>query len=423
MKRFILDLHIHSKYSRACSKELTLPNIAFACEKKGIQVVVTGDFTHPAWAAHIREELVEDGDGIYRLKNEESKTRFLLGTEVASIKKHAGQTRRVHHLLFAPTIEVAEQFTATLSERGINLKADGRPIIGMTSKDILEVMLGVDERMVMIPAHAWTPWFGVFGAKGGYTSLEECYEDLTPHIFAIETGLSSDALMNRRVSGIDHIALVSNSDAHSLDKLGREANVIALSENTPLSYAAIMQAIRTNTTETLANTIEFYPEEGKYHVDGHAVCKFFCEPEETKRRGGICPVCGKQLTIGVLHRVIDLADRTDKEALSHIHIPERHIVPLLEILSNVYEVGIKSKKVVEAYDKLIREVGNEFYILLEAPLSDIEKSGGETVRLAIERVRNGQIVLKPGYDGVFGVVKVFDDGERLRPTQEALLLD
>jgi uncharacterized protein (TIGR00375 family) len=421
MQKFILDLHIHSKYSRACSKELTLPNIAKYCEKKGIQVVVTGDFTHPAWAKHIREELVEDSGGIYRLKNHPSPTRFLLGTEVASIKKHAGQTRRVHHLLFAPSIEVAEKFTATLSDRGINLKADGRPIIGMTSKDILEVMLGVDDRMVMIPAHAWTPWFGVFGAKGGYRSLEECYEDLTPHIFAIETGLSSDALMNRRVSAIDHIALVSNSDAHSLDKLGREANVIALPDGATLTYEAIMSAIRTNTKETLANTIEFYPEEGKYHVDGHAICKFFCEPEETKRRGGMCPVCGKQLTIGVLHRVIDLADRTDTESASHIHIPEYHIVPLLEILSNVYRVGVKSKKVVATYEKMIHDIGNEFYILLHAPLEVIEKFSSDVIRMAVERVRTGKIVLKPGYDGVFGVVKVFDDGERIRPTQKSLL--
>lgn len=423
MKHLIVDLHVHSKYSRACSKELTLPNIAKVCEQKGIQVVVTGDFTHPAWAKHIREELVEDGAGVYRLKNYESKTRFIIGTEVASIKKHAGQTRRIHLLLFAPTIEVAERFTHVLEEQDINVRADGRPIIGRTSKEILEMMLQVDERMVMMPAHAWTPWFGVFGAKGGYTSLDECFEELSSRIFAIETGLSSDALMNRRVSKNDRLALVSNSDAHSLDKLGREANMITFHEGVSLSYDAMMHAIRENTPESIAGTIEFYPEEGKYHVDGHATCKFFCEPEETKRRGGICPVCNKQLTVGVMHRVMDLADRTDKEAASYIYVPERHIVPLLEILANVYGVGSKSKKVTTAYETLIHNLGNEFYILLDAPLTDIGRVGGEILKKAIQRVRQGNIVLRPGYDGVFGTVKVFEDGLRARPTQKSLLLE
>jgi len=222
----ILDLHIHSKYSRACSKELELPKIARACEIKGIDICVTGDFTHPAWFKHIKENLIEDSGGVYKLRDNSSKTRFIIGTEIASIKKHNGQTRRLHLLVFAPNIEVAEKFNKKINDRGINLKADGRPILGMTAKDILELMLEIDSRMVMIPAHAWTPWFGVFGSKGGYDSLDDCFEDLTAHIFAIETGLSSDPLMNRRLSILDDITLVSNSDAHSLPKLGKEANVL-----------------------------------------------------------------------------------------------------------------------------------------------------------------------------------------------------
>ncbi|MEK7084628.1 MAG: endonuclease Q family protein, partial [Patescibacteria group bacterium] len=299
----VLDLHIHSKYSRACSRDLELPNIAKACVTRGIDIVSTGDFTHPGWMQHIQEHLTEDTQGLYKIQETNSKiqTRFILGTEVACIKKHKGTTRRVHLLLFAPNLDVAEKFNKKLRDDGFNLDADGRPILGLTCKDLLQLMLEIDERMVMIPAHAWTPWFGIFGSKGGYNSLEEAFEELTPHIFAIETGLSSDPLMNWRCSMLDHITLISNSDAHSTAKLGREANVMAFERQEHITYDEIMRIIREgdrnhvnpaaagHVAGKFLQTIEFYPEEGKYHYDGHAACKFSCTPEETKKHGGVCP--------------------------------------------------------------------------------------------------------------------------------------
>lgn len=410
----ILDLHIHSKYSRACSKDLELPNIARACEIRGIDIVSTGDFTHPAWFAHIKENLVEDSDGVYKLKSGESKTKFVIGTEIASIKKHKDKTRRLHLNIFAPSIEVAEKFNKVLADRGFNLKSDGRPILGMTAKDIFALMLENDERMVMVPAHAWTPWFGVFGSKGGYDSLEDCFEDLTPYIFAIETGLSSDPLMNWRLSKLDKITLISNSDAHSLGKLGREANVLDFSGK--ISYPEMMRIIREKNKKEFLYTIEFYPEEGKYHVDGHKDCKFFCLPEETKKLKGLCPKCQRPLVIGVLNRVDELADRTETQALRQAQdktkfIPYKSMVPLPEILADVYEVGVNTKTVKAEYDNLIGKLGNEFYILLQAELDKIQQASNQNISRAIERVRSGNIYIRSGYDGEFGRVKVFEDNE------------
>jgi len=408
----ILDLHVHSKYSRACSKELELPRIAKACEIKGIDIVSTGDFTHPAWFSHMKEVLTEDGQGLYRLKDGSSKTRFIIGTELASIKKHKDKTRRIHLCVFAPNLEVAEKFNKTLDDRGVNLKSDGRPILGLSAKDILELMLEVDERMVMIPAHAWTPWFGVFGSKGGYDNLEDCFEDLTSNIFAIETGLSSDPLMNWRVSALDDITLVSNSDAHSLPKLGREANVLKFSSQKDISYNEIMRIIREGNEKEFLYTIEFYPEEGKYYMDGHRDCDFVCEPEETNKIKGICPKCKKPLVIGVMNRVVELADRTKNEVAGINRVPFKSIVPLREIISGVLAVGVNTKKVKTKYDKLISFFGNEFYILIEASLKDIQNAGDGDISKAIGYVRSGNIFIKPGYDGEFGVIKVFKDGKK-----------
>ena len=407
----ILDLHIHSKYSRACSRDLELLNIAKACEIRGIDIVATGDFTHPAWFAHIKENLIEDGEGIYKLSPapqgcRASQTKFIIGTEIASIKKHKDKTHRLHLLIFAPNLEVAEKFNKVLMERGFNLKSDGRPILGMTAKDILTLMLETDERMVMIPAHAWTPWFGVFGAKGGYDSLEDCFEDLTPYIFAIETGLSSNPLMNWRLSALDKIALVSNSDAHSLGKLGREANVMNFFSK--ISYAEIMRIIRAKNKKEFLHTIEFYPEEGKYYADGHKDCGFFCLPAETKKLKGLCPKCKRPLVIGVLNRVAELADRTESQAKKINAIPYKSLVPLPEILADIYEVGVNTKTVKTEYDKLIAKLGNEFYILLQAELKKIKQASNNNIANAIERVRSGKINIRPGYDGEFGAVKVFE---------------
>ncbi len=411
----ILDLHSHSRYSRACSKDLELPKIARACEIRGIDIMVTSDFTHPKWFQHMKDELSLDTEGVYKLKNHSSSTRFIIGTEIASIKKHANETRRIHLLVFAPTLEVAERFNNTLDDRGFNIHSDGRPIIGLTSKQILELMLEIDPRMKMIPAHAWTPWFGIFGSKGGYDSLNEAFEDLSPHIRAIETGLSSDPIMNWRWSHLDNITLVSNSDAHSLGKLGREANILQFNSPTEITYTEIMRILEEGDRSKFVQTIEFYPEEGKYHYDGHRDCKFFCAPVETKKRKGICPVCGKNLTIGVNYRVEELADRTIDEAheyaLRHKRIPFQSLVPLPEIIADVYQVGVSTQKVNREYNTLIAKLGSEFDILLTTELEQIKKASSEVIADAIDRVRKGNIYIRPGYDGEFGVVRVFESGE------------
>lgn len=424
MKETILDLHIHSKYSRACSKDLALPQIGAACARRGIAVAATGDFTHPKWFAHMQEELMEVRPGIYALKSSPGLgVHFVIGTEIASIKKHAGETRRVHHLLFAPSIEAAGKLNQKLIDRGINLGADGRPIIGMTSKDILALMLDVDERMVMIPAHAWTPWFGIFGSNGGYQSLEECFEDLTPHIFAIETGLSSDPAMNRRVSMLDDIALISNSDAHSTAKLGREANVMQFAREDDVTYDEIMRVLRGRDRKKFLYTIEFYPEEGKYHLDGHRLCQFVSTPEETERIQGICPICKKSLVIGVMNRVNALSDRNEAETARRAseHVPFRRLVPLPEIIGDALGVGPSAKQVKKQYDALVDRFGSEFDVLLHASVADLKENTSSDIALAIDRVRRGEVRVQPGYDGQFGVVKIFGDNERAKARQGTLL--
>ncbi len=416
MIKQILDLHIHSKYSRACSRDLELPNIAVGCVRKGIDIVSTGDFTHPGWFEHIKEGLAEKSSGVYGLRtpNPDNRTRFLLGTELSCIKKHKGETRRLHLCVFAPNIEVVEKFNNKLEQMGFNLKSDGRPILGLTAKQLLEIMLEVDERMVLIPAHAWTPWFGVFGSKGGYDSLEDCFEELTPHIFAIETGLSSDPAMNWRCSMLDNIALISNSDAHSCAKLGREANVMEFETEKGITYDNIFSIIK---NKKISYTIEFYPEEGKYHFDGHRDCKFVCHPKETKRLGGICPKCKKPLVIGVMNRVEELAN---SDAGGRGRAPFKSLVPLPEIIADVLGVGASSKRVKCAYEDLIKKLGNEFYILIDAKLSEIEKAGTKEIADAIDRVRRGDIFVQPGYDGEFGVVKVFGEGKKQRVVQQTM---
>ncbi|MBI2436766.1 MAG: DNA helicase UvrD [Candidatus Magasanikbacteria bacterium] len=432
-----LDLHIHSKYSRACSKSLELPNIARACEIRGIDIVATGDFTHPKWFEHMSEELCEFSEGVYILKDKKLEAgslmrdrvqiKFILGTEIACIKKHKDKTRRIHVLVFAPNLKVAEKFNTTLAERGFNLRADGRPILGMTPQDLLRLMLEIDERMVMIPAHAWTPWFGIFGSKGGYDTLKEAFDDLTPHVRAIETGLSSDPLMNWQLSMLDNITLISNSDAHSPQKLGREANVLQFNAESEITYDEIMRIIQTGDKKKFLYTIEFYPEEGKYHYDGHRDCKFVCAPEETKKLKGICPKCKRQLVIGVQNRVEELADRTVFEAqkIRDTKIPFKSLVPLPEILTDVFECGVSTKRVVTEYNNLITKFGTEFFILLHADLDKIRMVSSDLVAEAISRVRQGKIFVRPGYDGEFGVVKIFSDEDRIvtKPVQVSIDLD
>lgn len=420
MPEKILDLHTHSRYSRACSASLELPNIAVACEKKGIDIVVTGDFTHPAWIEHIKEYLVEDKKGIYKLKNNSSVTQFILGTEISCIYKHKDATRRVHLLILAPSIKAVEKFNEVLEEKGVNIRADGRPIMGLSAKTILQILLDIDPGFMLIPAHAWTPWFGILGSKSGYDTIEDCFEELTPHIRAIETGLSSDPVMNHRLAALDNITLVSNSDAHSLNNLGREANVLDLKDN--YDYNDIIEVLKTGDKKKFLYTIEFYPEEGKYHFDGHAPCKVSLSPKETKVKKFLCPSCKKKVTVGVLHRVDDLADRKEENIPSNKFIPHKYIVPLKEIIAKVFGVGVASKKVVREYDSMIKKIGSEFSILLHKSITEIEKQVSDpAIATAIASMRAGKVKVKPGYDGIFGSVEVILPESKQSKIQSRLL--
>ena len=429
MPEKILDLHIHSRYSRACSANLELPKIAKACEQKGIDIVVTGDFTHPAWLKHIKENLVEVGKtGVYKLRIDPTspplkkggkivpplfkegvaggqKTRFILGTEISCIYKHRDATRRVHLLILAPNIEAVEKFNAILTAKGVNIRSDGRPIMGLSAKAVLQIILDIDPRFMMIPAHIWTPWFAVFGSKSGYNSLEECFEELTPHIRAAETGLSSDPTMNHRLFALDNITLVSNSDAHSLNNLGREANCFLFKDDADINYDEITRIIKTGDKKKFLYTIEFYPEKGKYYHDGHAACGIVLSPKETKKNKFLCSKCKKPVTVGTLHRVDDLANRDEEKINQKDFIQLKYIVPLKEIIAKVFDVGPTSKKVIKEYEAILKNLGSEFFILLKADLRYIEKNtSNKRIALAIANMRAGNVKVKPGYDGVFGSV-------------------
>ena len=421
--RVIADLHIHSRFSRACSKELTLPNIAAWCARKGIEVVATGDFTHPKWRQEIGEQLGENAPGIFELREptpsrspsfgrgRNDGTKFVLGTELSCIYKKDGKVRRVHLLVLAPSLAAVDRIIAALTARGCNLRADGRPILGVTSEDLLKICLEADPRTLLIPAHAWTPWFAVFGSQSGFDSLEECFGDLAPHIPAIETGLSSDPEMNWRISGLDRVALVSCSDAHSLPNLGREATVLELET---LTFDAIASALRASAPAVydrtapnrIIETIEFFPEEGKYYVDGHRACKVRCTPSETKRYRGICPQCAKPLTIGVLARVDKLSDRN--EALVPPQVPAfRRIVPLEAIIAEAFGVVSVTKRVRAEYERMTSVIGSEFFLLLDASLDVIARTTTPEIVEAIRRVRAGDLAIDPGYDGEYGTVRIF----------------
>jgi uncharacterized protein (TIGR00375 family) len=421
--RFIADLHIHSRYSRATSRDLNPENLWKWAQLKGISIVGSGDFTHPAWLKELREKLEPAGNGLFTLKEKLKKDEvpdscradvsFLLSSEISCIYKKNGQTRKIHAIVLAPGFEDAERINTHLSKIG-NLKSDGRPILGLDARELLKIVLHASPEAMLIPAHAWTPHFSVFGAASGFDSLEECFEDLTPHIHAIETGLSSDPRMNWRLSALDRITLISNSDAHSPAKLGREANIL----DTDISYAGITHAIKTR--KGFSGTIEFFPEEGKYHYDGHRSCEVSLTPRETLQYNGICPVCGKKLTIGVMHRVEKLADREEgfrpegKPAFTSI-------IPLPEIIAETLGVGPASKKVNTMYFGLLDSLGNEFSILMDTPLDEIETAGSAKLAEALAIMRSGDVSIAPGYDGEFGKVSIFRKFGKKEPKGQAPL--
>ena len=343
----------------------------------------------------------------------------MLVTEISQIYKRGGKTRRIHNLVFSPSLEACASVNAELDRRGLNRKSDGRPIFGLDSEELYKILKEIDERIIVVPAHAWTPWYSVFGSKSGFDSLEECYGEMTKYIYAIETGLSSDPNMNWQWSGLDSVALISNSDAHSTDKLGREANVFDLVEP---SYDEFMRVLKERDRAKFLFTIEFFPEEGKYHLDGCADCAFSSAPAQTRRIGGRCPTCKKPLTLGVEYRVEQLADR-DAASVASRKIPYKSIVPLKEVIADVLGVGPSSKKVVDEYLRLTDRVANEFALLLDIP---IEQIANETtypdVAEAISRVRKGCLRIQPGYDGIFGKVHIFSDAERSRKSKQATLV-
>ncbi|MEJ3742388.1 UvrD-helicase domain-containing protein [Actinomycetes bacterium KLBMP 9797] len=420
---YVADLHIHSKYSRACSRDLNLPNLAWWARRKGISLLGTGDFTHPAWHDHLREALHPAEPGLFRLSPEAERdvarrlpprlasvaethpVRFMLSVEISTIYKRGDRTRKVHHLIYLPDLDAVGRFNAALGRIG-NLGSDGRPILGLDSRDLLEITLEASPDGFLVPAHIWTPWFSALGSKSGFDAIADCYADLADHIFAVETGLSSDPEMNWRVSSLDRYQLVSNSDAHSPPALAREATVLTA----PLDYYAIREALRTG--DGLDGTIEFFPEEGKYHADGHRACGVNWQPEQTREAGGRCPECGKPLTVGVLSRVEDLADRTEPRPGAK---QVTHLVQLPEILGEINAVGPRSKTVEGQVNTLVAALGPELEILTRAPLADIGQAGGELLAEAIGRLRRGQVRRIPGYDGEYGIIKLFEPDELRRP--------
>jgi len=402
--KFIADMHIHGRFSRATSKDMEVPVLAKSARKKGIQLVATGDFTHPEYLRMLKEQLTPLDNGLF----EHDGTRFILNVELNSIYSAHGRLRRIHNVVYVPSFETADKLISHLDKYG-KLASDGRPTLSLSSYEILAKLLEIDEQAFLVPAHIWTPWFGLFGANSGFDSIEECYGDLSHEIFAVETGLSSDPPMNWRLSALDNRTLISNSDAHSPTRLGREANVF----DCEMSFAVIRDVLKRKDRNRLLYTIEFFPQEGKYHYDGHRNCGVVLAPEESLLNNDLCPVCGRKLTVGVMHRVDTLADRKPDEVPDDA-IPFMHLVPLEEIFAEALGHGRDTVAVQAAYTKLIEAVGSEFDALIEAPVDEIEKHAGEKVALGIDRMRRGEVDASPGYDGVFGVIGVLPGSKKRR---------
>lgn len=410
--RIIADLHIHTGFSRATSKEMTLPNLAYWARLKGINLIGTGDFTHPEHFANIEKLLTDAGGGLFVLKKEAKDpdaVRFMLTTEVSNIystpdpsTKTGKRTRKIHSMIFAPSLKAVKKMNKEFDARG-NIHSDGRPIFGFSAQDLIKIVLDSSPDAMLVPAHAWTPWFSIFGSKSGFNSIEECFGDYTKDIFAIETGLSSNPEMNSRLSALDNITLISNSDAHSLRKLGREANVF----DAEMDYFEIMDIIKTGDPERFLYTIEFYPEEGKYHSDGHRACSVLMHPVDTRKAGGLCPVCKKPVTIGVLNRVEQLADRKPGFKPDNAKA-SRSLIPLEEVLSAVLGRGVNTKTVQSEYMRLVMEGGSEFRILLDMSLKELSGLCTDRTTEAIIRMREGNINITPGYDGEFGKITIFE---------------
>jgi len=413
----ILDLHIHSKFSRACSTQLTLENIAETCRQKGVDIIATGDFTYPEWFSSIKNELEEikspktEASGLYKLKfSADDKIKFLLSTELALIYKDKDKVRRVHLVVHAPNLEAVTDLNRYLDKK-YNIRSDGRPILGMKAPELVKLCLSINPKFLIYPAHIWTPWFAVFGSKSGFDSLEECFDEQTENIYALETGLSSDPAMNWRLSALDDLTILSNSDAHSLPNIGREANIMDLEK---ITYDEIYEVIKNKDLDKLRATIEFYPEEGMYHFDGHSACGVSFDPSETKKHKGICPVCGKPLVIGVMNRVDALADRPSG-LTSEKNVPFQKLVELDKIIAEALNIKSRnSLRVRKEYNNLINQLGPELEILLNKPLEEIKKISSATISEGVKRVRLGELDIKPGFDGEYGVINIFKKDDKLK---------
>ncbi len=415
---FAADTHLHSHFSRATSKDLDLEHLSYWAQLKGIRVVGTGDFVHPGWLEELEEKLEPAEEGLFRLKQEHDRlardqvpaacrgeVRFLLSCEISNIYKKKDRVRKIHNVIYAPDFAAARRIQARLEGIG-NIRADGRPILGLDSRDLLEIVLEAGPLCYLVPAHIWTPWFSVLGSKGGFDRIADCFDDLTGEIFAVETGLSSDPPMNWRLSQLDPFVMVSHSDAHSPAKLGREATLF----DTELSYPAMVRALR-DPSRGLVGTIEFFPEEGKYHYDGHRLCRCRLDPLETRRLGGLCPGCGRPVTVGVMSRVEELADRPEG------HRPPRsrpfvRLIPLAEVIAEVQGRGPATKGVREIFRNLLNRLGSEMAILRDIPLDRIAAEGGDLLAEGIRRMRAGEVKIAAGYDGEYGTVKLFTPEER-----------
>ena len=412
MARFIADFHIHSRYSRACSKDLTVSELAKWAKVKGIGVLGTGDFTHPRWLEELKEELRDAGSGLY----EHAGVRFLLTAEVNTLFYKSGRAHQIHHLLFLPSLEAAERLNTALASFG-GLDIDGRPTLRIEPARLVEILLGLEPRAMLVPAHAWTPWFAIFGSTSGFDAVEECFEHQAKHIFALETGLSSDPAMNWRLTSLDRYTLISNSDAHSARRIGREANIF----EGEVTYDAIVDALKRKGPTRLVGTLEFFPEEGKYHYDGHRVCKVRWSPAESRQHGLRCSVCGRKVTVGVMHRVETLADRPEGVVPPQA-VPFRRTVPLDEIISEALGVGVGTQTVDREYQALISRFGTEFGVLLDTPGEELRRAALPKVAEGILRMREGRVTIEPGYDGEYGKVHIFGEAEPLVPSEQQMTL-
>ena len=420
MMKFIADFHVHSHFSIATSSRLVPEWLDYWARLKGITVVGTGDFTHPGWLQELKEKLEPAEPGLFRLRERfrkgelaafpralERTVRFMLTGEISSIYKKNGRVRKVHSLLFAPDWGTVEKLQRELKALKGNITSDGRPILRIDSRELLKLALDVSGGSIFfVPAHIWTPWFSVLGGKSGFDSIEECFEDLSPYIYAVETGLSSDPPMNRMCRFLDRYTLISNSDAHSPEKIGREANLF----EAELSYGSILKAIQEGTSSRFLGTLEFFPQEGKYHFDGHRKCAIRLHPDEAIRLGGICPTCGKPLTIGVLNRVLQLKDVKEGNG-GELRHPFHTLIPIREIMAEILRTGPEAKKVDEFHSHLLKELGPELPILIDAPIDEIRRAGGDELAEGVSRMRRGEVLIEEGYDGEYGRIRVFAENE------------